>query len=183
MATTTTTTEELIAQLEQFDGNAEIVDGGIVQMSPTGDQPSSAGFAIAASLRTHSKRHGGRAYTHNAAFLVALPNRSSFSPDAAYYTGPRAGMKFLPNAPDFAAEVRSENDYGPPAELKIRRKRTDYFTAGTKVVWDVDLLGEDVVRVYRADKPTEPTIYKRGELAEAEPAVPGWKMPVDELFE
>ena len=40
----------------------------------------------------------------------------------------------------------------------------------------------DVVKVYRAAAPDTPTIYRRGELAEAEPAVPGWKMPVDELF-
>ncbi len=28
----------------------------------------------------------------------------------------------------------------------------------------------------------EPTIYHRGEVAEAEPAVPGWTFPVDALF-
>jgi len=28
-----------------------------------------------------------------------------------------------------------------------------------------------------------PKIYRRGETAEAEPAVPGWKFPVDELFD
>jgi hypothetical protein len=37
--------------------------------------------------------------------------------------------------------------------------------------------------VYRSDKPETATIYHRGEVAEAEPAVPGWTMPVDELFE
>ena len=45
------------------------------------------------------------------------------------------------------------------------------------------MLSEDVVRVYRADIPAEPTVYKRGEIAEAEPAVPGWKMPMNDLFE
>ena len=64
-----------------------------------------------------------------------------------------------------------------------RRKRADYFAAGTKVVWDVDLDSDDVVKVYRASAPETPTIYRRGELAEAEPAVPGWTMPVDEFFE
>jgi Uma2 family endonuclease len=49
-------------------------------------------------------------------------------------------------------------------------------------VWDVDLLGDEVVKVYRAANPDEPVIYRRGEVAEAEPAVPGWQMPVDELF-
>jgi hypothetical protein len=46
----------------------------------------------------------------------------------------------------------------------------------------VDLLGDDVVRVHRAAS-GEPTLYRRGQTAEAEPAVPGWRMPVDELFE
>jgi Uma2 family endonuclease len=62
------------------------------------------------------------------------------------------------------------------------RKRADYFAAGTLVVWDVDLLSDDVVHVYRASEPERPTIYRRGQIAEAEPAVPAWTMPVDELF-
>lgn len=61
-------------------------------------------------------------------------------------------------------------------------KRRDYFAAGTLVVWDVDLLGEEVVRVYRASDPERPKVYRLGERAEAEPAVPGWKMSVDGLL-
>jgi hypothetical protein len=48
--------------------------------------------------------------------------------------------------------------------------------------WDVDLLRADVVQVYRASDPDHPTIYRRGDIAEAEPAVPGWRMAVDDLF-
>jgi len=91
-------------------------------------------------------------------------------------------MKFLDGAPAFAAEIRSQNDYGDHADKAIVAKRADYFAAGTLVVWDVDLLGADVVKVYRASDPERPTIYRRGDLAEAEPAVPGWAMPVDDLF-
>jgi Uma2 family endonuclease len=91
-------------------------------------------------------------------------------------------MKFVNGPPLFAAEVRSEDDYGPAAERKIARKIVDYFAAGTQVVWDVDLLGEDVVRSYRADEPENPTIYRREQTAEATPALPGWSMPVDALF-
>jgi hypothetical protein len=39
------------------------------------------------------------------------------------------------------------------------------------------------VRVYRASDPSMPTLYRRGEHAEAEPAVPGWRFPVAELFD
>ena len=177
-----TRTEELIARLYEVDGKAEIVDGRIVRMSPTGDMPSSAALEITVSLRSFAKTAGGRAYGDNAAFLVDLPNRKSFSPDAAYFTGPRTGMKFLRGAPDFAVEVRSEGDYGPAAERKMAAKRADYFEAGTVVVWDVDLDSDKPIRSYRADSPDEPQTFRAGEIASAEPAVPGWTFPVDDLF-
>ncbi|HEY5908890.1 MAG TPA: Uma2 family endonuclease [Vicinamibacteria bacterium] len=172
-----------IEDLYRIDGKAEIVDGEIVLMPPTGAAPNDAGLEITFSLRAHARRTGvGRAVGDNAAFRVNLPRRQSFSPDAAYYIGPDPGMKFYDRAPVFAGEVRSEGDYGPAVERAMADKRRDYFSAGTLVVWDVDLLGDDVVRVYRASDPDRPTVYRRGETAEAEPAVPGWTMPVDSLF-
>jgi Uma2 family endonuclease len=163
---------------------AEIVNGELKLMSPTGDEPGYAGDEIFFSLREYTKQtKTGRAVGDNKGFRVNLPNRESFSPDAAYYLGPKTGMKFFQGPPLFAVEVRSENDYGPQAERDMAAKRTDYFAAGTLVVWDVDLLSQEVVKVYRATDPTNPTIYHRGETAEAEPAVPGWQMAVDDLFE
>lgn len=172
-----------IEDLFRVEGKAEIVNGEVVLMSPTGAAPGNAAFRITISLDAHARRVGrGRAVPDNVAFRVDLPNRRSFSPDAAYFVGPDPGMKFYEGAPVFAAEVRSEDDYGPAAEKAIAAKRRDYFEAGTLVVWDVDLLGEDVVRVYRASDPERPTSFRRGERADAEPAVPGWTMPVDDLF-
>jgi Uma2 family endonuclease len=165
------------------DAKAELVNGELQLMSPTGGFPSSASGAIYASLRQHQRASGGgRAYPDNAGFIVDLPHRKSFSPDAAFHRDSTLSMKFVEGAPVFAAEVRSENDYGREAEQALARKRADYFAAGTLVVWDVNLLGPDVVRVFRAGAPG-PTIYRRGDSAEAEPAVPGWRMSVDELFE
>lgn len=139
---------------------------------------------IFVSLRAHVRATGrGRAFTDNAAFRVFLPHRDSFSPDAGYYEGPNPGMKFFTGAPRFAAEVRSAGDYGPAAEWEMAGKRTDYFAAGTLVVLDVDLLTDDVVRVYQSTSPQVPVFYRRGQTAEAEPAVPGGTMPVDDLFE
>jgi Uma2 family endonuclease len=172
-----------IEDLYRVEGKAEIVDGEIVHMSPTGAAPNRAAFQITISLHAYVGGTGrGRAVPDNAAFRVHLPNRQSFSPGAAYYVGPDPGMKFYEGAPVFAAEVRSEDDYGPAGEKAMAAKRSDYFAAGTQVVWDVDLLSEDVVRVYRAMDPDRSTIYRRGERAEAEPAVLGWSMPVDDLF-
>lgn len=180
----TTAREATIEDLEKIDSKAEIVNGEIVYMPPTGDEPGYAGDEIFVSLREYAKRTGtGRAVGDNKAFKVNLPNRKSFSPDAAFFTGERAGMKFFTGAPIFAVEVRSEGDYGNRAERMMAQKRADYFAAGTIVVWDVDLLSEDIIKVYRANDPENPTVYGRGEFAEAEPAVPGWKIAVDDLFD
>lgn len=176
-----TKTRATIEDLYQVEGKAELVDGEIVLMPPAGDEPGRASVNTVISLHDYEKRTGiGRVYGDGTGFHVHLPHREAFGPDAAYHVGPRTGMRFLEGAPIFAVEIRSENDYGRSAEMT--QKRADYFACGTLVVWDVDLLSEDVVKVYRASDPDNPTIYRRGDIAEAEPAVPGWRMAVDDLF-
>ncbi len=176
-------TRATIEDLYHVEGKAELVHGEIVEMPPSGDDPSAAGFEVAIRLREHARHTGrGRAYPDGAGFRVHLPHRESFSPDAAFHIGSRTGMRFLEGAPIFAVEVRSEHDYGPAAEREMAQKRADYFACGTLVVWDVDLQSEAVIKVYRASDPDHPATYRRGEMAEAEPAVPGWQMAVDDLF-
>jgi Uma2 family endonuclease len=175
------TIEELYSVPEK--GKAELVNGALVIMQATGDYPARAGGRIYSSLDQYELRtRSGYAYPDNTGFLVDLPDRESFSPDAAFFTGQRTGMKFLNGAPIFAVEVRSDGDYGPMAEKNMADKRRDYFAAGTLVVWDVDLLCEDVIKAYRATDPTNPTSYRPGEIADAEPAVPGWTFTVDDVF-
>ena len=40
-----------------------------------------------------------------------------------------------------------------------------------------------MIRAYRATAPETPAVYRRGQMAEAEPALPGWTFAVDDLFE
>ena len=168
--------------LHRQTGKAELVNGELVRMSPSGGLPGYAAAQIVISLSAYARRtKTGHAIPDNVGFVVDLPHRRSFSPDAAFHVGALT-MDFVEGAPRFAAEVRSKQDYGVAAERALAAKRADYFAAGTCVVWDVDLLGEAVVRVYRAHEPDRPTTYGRGVIAEAEPAVPGWSMPVDDLF-
>ena len=176
--------EATLEDLYRIKDKAELVNGEIIIMPPTGDEPGYAAGITYINLHGYAKTTGeGRAVGDSVGFLANLRHRKSFSPDAAYYVGPRGGMKFFPQPPVFAVEVRSENDYGASAEIAIAQKRDDYFAAGTLVVWDVDLLSADVVKSYRADAPQNPRIFRRGDIANAEPAVPGWTMPVDELFD
>lgn len=174
--------EATIEDLARVEEKAEIVGGELVLMPSAGGFHGYATGEIFASLREYARRTGrGVAFGDSVGFIVDLPNRRSFSPDAAFWTGPLT-RRFVDGAPVFAVEIRSEEDYGPAAARAMAAKRADYFAAGTLVVWDVDQLRDLVVRVYRATDPTSPTVYARGQRAEAEPAVPGWSMPVDDLL-
>lgn len=173
--------EATVDELARIAGKAEIVDGRVVLMPPAGGLHGWAVGVIVASLREHVARTGlGVALPDNVGFIVDLPGRTSFSPDAAFHVGPLT-MDFIRGAPRFAAEIRSPTDYGPAAERRLAAKRADYFLAGTLVVWDVDLVGPDVVRVFRADLPDAPSVHRAGTIADAEPAVPGWGFAVDAL--
>jgi Uma2 family endonuclease len=180
-------TRATLDDLYREEGKAELIGGRIVRYMPAGKLPSAVAFEIAVSLRAHvkaSKR--GTAFPDGVGYAVPeLPSgRESFSPDASYFDGPDQAnpMRFIEGNPTFAVEVRSENDYGPAAEADMAAKRSDYFAAGTQVVWDVDPIAETVA-VYKAHAPTQPALYRRGDTAEAEPAVPGWRMAVDDIFD
>jgi Uma2 family endonuclease len=179
----TTTHKATIEDLYGVGGKAEIVNGEIVEMPPTGYLPGFAASRILYSLITLEQTTGsGHAVGDNVGFRVDLPNRESFSPDAAWYVGEPTGMKFLEGAPVFAVEVRSENDYGPKAERRIVEKRRDYFAAGALCVWDVDRQSQEVISAYHASAPEAPIIFRRGDVADAGQAVPGWSMAVDDCF-
>lgn len=177
----------LVDQLYRTEGKGEIVDGGVVSLPASGRVPIYAAGAICVSLRRHvrASRLPGIAISGTAGFIVRLPNRQLFSPDAAYYEGPNSGMTFFEDAPRFAVEVRSENDYGFAAEVEMEAKRRDYLAAGTAVVCDVDLLDELIVRKFDAagGASVPVAVFRRGEVADAEPAVPRWAIAVDDLFE
>lgn len=179
----TTTHRATIEDLYRVKGKAELVNGEIIQMPPTGYLPGFAASRILYSLITHEQAaKSGHAIGDNVGFRVNLPNRESFSPDAAWYIGQPTGMKFLEGAPIFAAEVRSEGDYGPKAEREMAEKRRDYFAAGTLCVWDVDMQSINVIKAYHADNPENAAIFRRGDMTDAGQAVPGWTMHVDSLF-
>ncbi|MEO6810698.1 MAG: Uma2 family endonuclease [Isosphaeraceae bacterium] len=185
-ASSATPASATLAALARTSGKAELIGARIVPLLPTGRQPSRIAFRIARSLDDYSEASGrGEAYADNTGFIVPklASGRQSFAPDASYKFGPFSAneMRCLDGAPVFAVEVRSEHDYGPAAEAQMAAKRADYFEAGTAIVWDVDPLSETVY-AYQADSSESPVIYQRGDVADAEPALPGWRITIDQVF-
>ena len=173
-----------VADLYRTEGKAELIDGRIVLYPPKGRAPSSAKGKILCSLHDHAERTGvGEANSTSLGYVIPrLPNgRESFCADTSYYRGPLPDdpWSFIYGTPTFAVEVRGEPDFGPVADAQMADKREDYFQAGTLVVWDVDPLAH-TISVYRRHQ--TPIVFQRGQTADAEPAVPGWRITVDEVF-
>lgn len=178
-------TRATLDDLMATEGRAELIGGKVVKLMSTGRRPSRIAFRIAMRLEAHTTATGvGEVHPDGVGYTVPeLPSgRESFQPDASFYNGPFSPnqMRFIGGPPTFAVEVRSENDYGDAAEAEMAAKREDYFQAGTLVVWDVDPIAELVHR-YRPNE-DQPTTFHRGDIADAEPAVPGWTMSVDDVF-
>lgn len=185
MSSTLAPPRATLADLARVEGKAELVGGQVMRFRAAGHGPNVIAGRIYRRLAEYAEATGcGAAFTHNMGF--ALPQlstgRESFSPDASYFTGPPPAdrMRFAEGPPDFAVEVRSEGDYGPAAELAMATKRAEYFEAGTRVVWDVDPVANVVLR-YRPGV-AAPTVVGPGTEADAEPAAPGWRLPVDWLM-
>lgn len=176
---------ETLNDLAKVEGKAELIGGRIVHFMATGAWPNEVASNIFISLREHCRMsRAGKAYTDNIGYAVPelTSGRESFSPDASYFDGlvdPKS-MSFIDGPPTFAVEVRSQEDYGPAAEAEMAAKRADYFEAGTVVVWDVDPIAETVAAYRDATNP--PIVYRRGQVADAEPAIRGWSITVDDVF-
>jgi len=179
-------TRATIEDLFRVEGRTELIGGKIITYKPGGCLPGHVMMEVAASLDDHAKASGrGEVWTSCVVYAIEeLPSgRESFSPNISYHLGGRnpKPLQHLPGPPTFAVEVRFLDDYGPAADLLRLAKRADYFEAGTRVVWDVDTMAR-LIHVYRRDNPTRPTTYARGDVAEAEPAVEGWRVAVDQVF-
>ena len=175
--------------LMRVEGKAELVAGRIYATVGSGYAPSRVAFKIAMRLEAYSESgREGVAFADGIGFACLPPlsnGRQSFSPDASYYIGPLPAneMRYIEGTPIFAVEVRSENDYGPKAEAEMLAKRADYFEAGTLVVWDVDPEARSIAAYRDGDPATPAATFRPGDLADAEPAVPGWRLVVADLFQ
>ena len=74
--------DELIDRLYRTEGKAEIINGEVVKMPPTGFLPGRASGRIFRSLDDYEQQNdGGYAIPDNVGFIVNLPDRDSFSPE------------------------------------------------------------------------------------------------------
>lgn len=108
----------------------------------------------------------GRVRIPDVAFVSfdRLPNRKS------------PGVPIPDLVPDLAVEVLSDSNTLREMENKLQ----EYFTAGTKLVWYVDIKTQSV-EVYTS--PTQLTRLSGGDILRGGEVLPGFEIAVSKLFE
>ena len=169
------TADELL-QLPEDGWRYELVRGELRKMSPSGARHGEIASALNASLRMFVRQHRlGKTYAAETGFKIARDPDSVRAPDTAFVRADRVVKtdKFFEGAPDAAFEVVSPSD----GYTEVVAKTQQWLRAGVRVVVIIEPQTE-TVRIHRADSVTVAT-----DVLEIDDVIPGWRLPLAELFE
>jgi Uma2 family endonuclease len=176
----TMTADELLAMPD--DGiRRELVEGELREMTPAGFQHGRIAGNVAGELRNHVRAQSlGVVATAEAAYRLSADPDTLRSPDVSFVRRERIEQVgdptgFWPGAPDLAVEVISPTD----RYSDVLEKVWDYVDAGTSTVVVVDPPQRSVT-VYRSR--TDVTVLTEDDVLEGGEVVPGWKLPVRDVF-
>lgn len=174
------TAEELL-RLPDDGMRHELVRGELHTMSPAGFEHGGVTVRFSVPLAQHvwAKRLGEVVGGDPGFKLTANPDTVR-APDVAFVrrerlpaVGPVRG--YWPGAPDLAVEVISPNDLYTEVDEKV----AGWLEHGTRLVFVVNPRRRTVA-VHRSGQPVR--ILTEADVIEAEDVVPGWTLPVRELF-
>lgn len=174
------TAEDLLA-LPENDMQYELVEGELIEMSPSSRLHSRDGQRIAARLAVFVEDNDlGEVHGADGGFILRRNPDTVRSPDAAFVRKERLTDLdedgFLPLAPDLAVEVVSPSNTVNEMSLKVQ----EYLDAGTSIVWVVETLRRQVT-VHTPDR--NPRIYRDGETLDGGDVLPGFALSVTYIFD
>jgi Uma2 family endonuclease len=159
----------------------ELYDGVLRETERMGGRHGEYQHEISGPLYAHVRAHRlGRTYPSDTHFILFRDPDTVVMPDVAFVRADRlppetVRERFMPLAPDFAVEVLSpSNRIG-----EIRKKIALYQRAGVPLVWLVDPRAR-AVTVYAAGQ--EPRTLRAGETLDGGDVVPGFHLPVADIF-
>ena len=166
-------------QIDYPDYQMELVEGEIIVMSPSGLESGEIVAAIVAQLRNWVRpRKLGRVIASNGGFRLPNTDGDVRAPDASFIRAeklPRSTEDYAELVPDLIFEVKSKSDKLP----KLRQKIQEFIELGTVVGVLVDPRTR-TMEVYRYQQ--EKIVLKDGDVLEVEEILPGWKLPVVEVW-
>ncbi len=150
-------------------------------MAPAGNVHGRIAMNIGTPLHQHVGTNGlGVVFVAESGFKISSDPDTVRAPDTAFVrqehveaVGDVEG--YWPRAPALAVEVVSPDDRFSQVEEKV----TDWLAAGTRMVIVADPPGK-ALTVRRSEK--EALIHFEGETVEGGEVVPGWTLPVADVF-
>ena len=158
----------------------ELVRGELRAMAPVGHEHGGVAMNIAAPLSMYVKRENlGRVYAAETGFTLSRDPDTVRAPDVAFVSEERLvdlnRKGYFPGAPDLAVEVVSPSDVYTEIE-----EVAGWLAAGTRAVWVVNPR-QRTLKVHRSL--TDLTVLTEADVADGGETVPGWRLPVAEMFE
>lgn len=181
VATNKLMTWQEFAALPDDGRERELVRGELINMPPAHTNHGYYGSNILISLGGHVKAHKlGRAYNAEAGYLLESSPDTVRSPDVSFIAADRSpGVlkdgEYFRGAPDFLVEVVSTHD----KVFDVEEKTEAWLVGGARLVWVVNPRRK-AVEVHRPG--TEPQTFREGDTLNADDVVPGFTMPVAEIF-
>jgi Uma2 family endonuclease len=161
------------------DGLWELIDGVPVEVTPSSDRSGWVSGRVFSRLERFVDDHDlGWAFPPETGFVLFDDRATVRSPDAAFVRRDRLpGFtdRFVPVAPDLAAEVLPPSGNMVDAMSKV----TMYLQAGVRLIWLVDP-AERTITIFRPD--AAPKVLGDGDTLEGGEVLPGFSVPVAELF-
>lgn len=160
----------------------ELVAGRIVSMTPTSPAHGRIEANVAAALKQFLRtRDLGVVMAGEVGVFTGRNPDTVRAPDVLFLSHERDARRtsrhgFLDVAPELAVEILSPTDRPD----QVRRKLGEYFAAGVRLVWVIDPAAR-TVRVHRGGG--EPRSLACGEVLTGADVLPGFRMPVDDVFE
>jgi Uma2 family endonuclease len=174
------TAEELLRMPD--DGyRYELVRGELRKMAPAGHLHGRVAINVTTPLDRHVRAHHlGVVYAAETGFKLASNPDMVRAPDVAFIRRERVEEVgdvegYWPGAPDLAVEVISPSD----TYADVQEKVFDWLEAGTRMVILV-MPRKRAVTVYRSL--TDMIMLTEHDTLDGGEVVPGWKIPVRELF-
>ncbi len=178
-AETQMTAEQLLDRSSEL-GRCELIKGELRRMSPAGgthgEYVSEISFYIGSFVKQHQL---GKVYAAETGFVLERQPDTVRAPDVAFIAADRAAEartpQYIPIPPDLAVEVTSPHDRSAEVVEKVRW----WLSHGTRAVWVVEPKSRTLT-VYLPDSTAR--IYGRDETLDGGPVLPGFALPLSELF-
>jgi len=174
------TAAELV-QLSRDGWRYELVKGELHKMAPAGFEHGTIVQRLAGRLGQYVETHDlGVVLAAETGFLIGTDPDTVRAPDVAFVCAARVAAlgvvkSYWPGAPDLAAEVVSPGD----SYSAVTEKALAWLEAGAHLVLVVDPR-QRTVTVYRAR--TQIAVLTAPDTLDGGEVVPGWTLPVRELF-